>query len=183
MEVDPLSIHLKRKQKKREEFRPVLRSLVEGLASLVEGQRCFADEFGLSYGRVFSDDLDSFRGNDSCKVISDWIRSGEEGGLRLKRLFHDLAQHQVALVEAFDEIATESLESGKLKKSKYADQYLFAGTVDSSRMKIKRQQHVDAHQHMLMSLFVARYAKAREKMRADMESGRVLKVAGKTVVK
>ncbi|MEJ2452846.1 MAG: hypothetical protein P8103_01635 [Candidatus Thiodiazotropha sp.] len=183
MEVDPFSIHIQRKQKKREAFRPVLRSLVEGLASLVEGQRCFADEFGLSYGRVFSDDLESFKGKDSCKVISDWIRGGEEGAMRLKQLFGDLAQHQVALVEAFDELTTDSIDGGKPKKGKHANQNVFDTKADSSRAKLKRQQHLDAHQQMLMSSFVARYAKAREQMRADTESGHKMKDSGNTAVK
>ena len=71
MDFDPFSTHFQRKQKKREEFKLVLQELVEGTASLVEGQRCFADEFGLSYGRVFSDDFESFKSKDNCKVISD----------------------------------------------------------------------------------------------------------------
>jgi hypothetical protein len=172
MEVDPFTIRYQRKQKKREEFKPVLRALVEGLASLVDGQRCFADEFGLSYGRVFDDDLESFKGKDTCKVIAEWLRGGEEGAERLKQLFDDLAQHQVALVETFDEVASESTEMSKLKKGKLINRYGFDVIADSSTAKHKRQHDSDTHQQLMMTLFVTRYAKARERMRSDMESGR-----------
>jgi hypothetical protein len=171
MEVDPLTIKFKRKQQKREEFKSVVRALVEGLASLIDGQRCFADEFGLSYGRVFYGDLDAFKGNDTCQVISDWIRGGEEGADMLKNLFDNLAQHQVALVEAFDEVASESADLGKLKKAKLANKYGFNSTLESHKAKNKREQNSDMHQQLMMTLFIARYAKAREQMRANMDDG------------
>lgn len=171
MEVDPFTIHYQRRQKKREEFKPVLRALVEGLAALVEGQRCFADEFGLSYGRVFNEQLASFRGKDTCKVISEWLRGGEEGAGMLKNLFDDLAQHQVAMVEAFDEVASESVDIGKLTMGKLADKYGFDTKCSSQKSKHKRELHIDVHQQLMMTLFIARYAKAREQMRADMDAG------------
>ncbi len=183
MEVDPFTIHYQRKQKKREEFKPVLRALVEGLASLIDGQRCFADEFGLSYGRVFDTDHESFKGKDTCKVITEWLRGGEEGAAQLNRLFEDLAQHQLALVETFDEIAAESVDMGKQKKSKLMNRYGFNVKVDSAAAKQKRQHYSDTQQQFMMTLFVTRYAKARELMRADMESGRKERDTGSTAVK
>lgn len=170
MDFDPFSTHFQRKQKKREEFKLVLQELVEGTASLVEGQRCFADEFGLSYGRVFSDDFESFKGKDNCKVISEWIRGGEEGAHRLKRLFDDLAQHQLALVAAFDKVARESADVGKLKKGRRSNKSCIDAHVDASRQK-SMQQYSNTQQHLILTEFVAGYAKAREQMRLDAESG------------
>jgi hypothetical protein len=183
MEVDPFTTHYQRRQKKREEFKSILRALVEGMASLVEGQRCFADEFGLSYGRVFNDGLESFKGKDTCKVISEWLRSGEEGAVLLKTLFNDLAQHQVALAEAFDEVARESADLGKAKMGKLANKYGFDANGDSLNAKHKHDRHTDLHQQLMMTLFVARYAKAREQMKADTESGREEYHSGNTVLK
>jgi hypothetical protein len=168
MDFDPFSTHFQRKEKKREEFKLVLQELVEGTASLVEGQRCFADEFGLSYGRVFSDDFESFKGKDNCKVISDWIRGGEEGARRLKQLFDDLAQHQMALVAAFDKVASESAEMGKSKKGRRTGKYSNDMQADASG-KGSRQQYSNTQQHLILTAFVAGYAKAREEMRFDAE--------------
>jgi hypothetical protein len=183
MEVDPFTIRYQRKQKKREEFKPVLRALVEGLASLVDGQRCFADEFGLSYGRVFDDDLEFFKGKDTCNVIAEWLRGGEEGAEHLKQLFENLAQHQVALVETFDEVASESAFMSKQKKSKLINRYGIDAKTDSSKAKHKRQHDSDIHRQLMMTLFVARYAKAREQMRVDVESGRKERETGSEAVK
>jgi hypothetical protein len=165
MEVDPFATHYQRRQAKREEFKAVLRVLVEGLASLVEGQRCFAEEFGLSYGRVFHDDLESFKGKDTCKVISTWLREGEEGAARLSNLFDNLAQHQMALVEAADEVARESNEMAKLSKAKLANKL---GASNKAELKKSKQEfRMALHHKLIMTAFVAGYAKSRERMRAD----------------
>jgi predicted component of type VI protein secretion system len=165
MDVDPFASQFQRRQKKREEFKVVLRALVEGLASLVEGQRCFAEEFGLSYARVFHDELESFKGEDTCNVISKWLREGEEGAASLSKLFDDLAQHQMALVEAADEVARESIDMAKLSKAKLADKLGESNRTDSK--KSKEAFRMALHQKLIMTAFVAGYAKSRERMRAN----------------
>jgi hypothetical protein len=165
MDVDPFSTHYQRRQKKRQQFKPVLRDLVEGLASLVEGQRCFAEEFGLSYGRVFHDDFESFKGKEICKVLSQWLREGEEGAAMLRNLFDDLAQHQMALVEAADEVARESVGMAKLSKAKLANKLGANGKADLT--KSKEEFHAALHQSLIMTAFVTGYAKSRERMRND----------------
>ncbi|MCU7843201.1 MAG: hypothetical protein KZQ93_05110 [Candidatus Thiodiazotropha sp. (ex Monitilora ramsayi)] len=166
MDVDPFYIHHQNKQKKRQQFKPVLRVLVEGLASLIEGQRCFAEEFGLSYGRVFHDDLDSFRGNDTCKVISRWIRDGEAGATNLKKLFDDLAQHQMALLEAANEVASESIAKSKSRKNKFAN-YLGMETKEYlSKYMTDQELHKALHQHLFLTAFISGYAKSREQMKS-----------------
>ncbi len=85
------------------------RVLVKGLAQLTEGQRCFADEFGMNYRRVFSDAYEPFKGEDPEKVIRQWLLEGEEGAERLQLLLDALVQHQLAMVGALEGIADETL--------------------------------------------------------------------------
>lgn len=90
--------------------------LVHGLAGLVAAQRCFAEEFGLGYGRVFSDGYEPFKGRRPEDVVREWLGGGDEGLSKLQHLFDDLAQHQLALVGALDGVAVEAirfLEGGK----------------------------------------------------------------------
>jgi hypothetical protein len=183
MDVDPFTIRYQRKQKKRQDFKLVLSALVEGLASLVDGQRCFAEEFGLSYGRVFHNDQESFKGRDTCRVIGEWLRSGEEGAHKMSDLFDDLARHQVAVVEAIDQISKESSDLGKLKKSKLANKFGYDPRADSAVSKNRNGLNEDAHQRLILSAFVAGYARAREQMRADREDGPEGREAEKTVMK
>jgi hypothetical protein len=165
MEFDPFNTHYHRRQIKRQQFKPVLRELMEGLASLVQGQRCFADEFGLSYGRVFHDDFESFKGKNIGKEISQWLREGEEGAAMLRKLFDDLAQHQVALVEAADEVARESLGIAKISRSNLVKKISAKSKVDL--LKSKEGIHTALHQNLIITAFVIGYAKSRERMRND----------------
>ncbi len=84
--------------------------LVQGLAQLAEGQRCFADEFGLKYGRVFSNEYEPFKGQQPEKIIRQWLCEGEEGAQRLQLLLDDLLKHQLALISALEGIANETVD-------------------------------------------------------------------------
>lgn len=80
---------------------PAVGNLVAaGLARLVEGQRDFADEFGLPYSQVFSDGYASFKARDPEQVIKSWFAGGEAGAARLQALFEDLWAHQAGLAQA-----------------------------------------------------------------------------------
>ena len=83
------------------------RALVAGVARLVEGQRCFADEFGLNYSRVFSDEYESFKGQSPEKVVRQWLLEGEEGAGKLQRLLDDLLRHQLALIGGLEGVARQ----------------------------------------------------------------------------
>ncbi len=169
MDANPFPmLRHRRLETKRQKFRPVLRVLVEGLASLVEGQRCFAEEFGLSHGRVFHDDFEFLKSKDTRDVISEWIRDGEEGATRLRNLFDDLAQHQMALVEATEEVAKESVEMGKLSKSKLANMLGKDAKAESFKSQSKREMHQALHQRLFLTAFVAGYARSREQMKAEL---------------
>jgi hypothetical protein len=170
MDVDPFHhIQYQRYQNKRQKFKPVLRVLIEGLASLIDGQRCFADEFGLSFSRVFHSNLDSFKGQDTRKVLSAWLRDGEEGAEKLAVLFDNLAQHQMALLEAADEVAIESIAFSKTKKSRFADMLGMDVKKYSSKYKSDHELQRALHQHLIVSAFASGYAKARENMKSKQE--------------
>jgi len=84
-------------------------ALVTGLVRMIEGLRCFADEFGLAQRRVLSaawEDL--HQGRPTEDMVRGWLRGGEEGAQRIAQLFEDLATHQVALLHAGECIARET---------------------------------------------------------------------------
>jgi hypothetical protein len=168
MDINPINIHHHHRfQAKKQKFKPVLRVLIEGLATLVDGQRVFADEFGLSYKRVFQDDLESFKDSDSRKVLSEWIRDGEDGAEKLRVLFEILAQHQTALLEAADKVANESIALSKVKKSKFADLLGLDAKEFSKQYKSDHEFHRALHQHLIVTAFTSGYANAREQMKAE----------------
>lgn len=78
------------------------RALVEGLTQLVEGQRRFADEFGLNYERVFSDGFEAFKGRSVEDVLAEWLAADNDTADALTTLIQDLADHQLALVAAVE---------------------------------------------------------------------------------
>ena len=54
-------------------------ALARGMARLVEGQRQFAEEFGLPYSRVFSDGYESFKGRQVEAAVRDWFLDEHAG--------------------------------------------------------------------------------------------------------
>lgn len=84
-------------------------ALVAGLARMIEGLSCFADEFGLARRRVLSAAWEDLHlGRPTEDVVRGWLRGGEEGAQRIAQLFEDLATHQVALFHAGECIARET---------------------------------------------------------------------------
>ena len=86
------------------------RALVHGIARLIEGQRQFADEFGLSLNRVFPNSYESLEGQTATQhaislFTADWKSISE-----LEDMFDDLISHQVAVFSALDGIANETLK-------------------------------------------------------------------------
>jgi len=154
--------------KKREEYKHIIRALVEGIASLVDGQKCFAEEFGLSYGRVFHDEYELFKGQDTQRVIAEWLRSGEEGADLLKNLFNDFAQHQLALMEAADEVAFTAIQIQNGKKHKLVSMIDKENSQNSDLIKSLRSNRRMLHQYLVAPAFVSGYAKSRENQEITM---------------
>ena len=87
------------------------KTVVKGLAQLIQGQRQFAEEFGLSSARVFPQSHHRLDGQSPEKLLKQIFRSGEPGIEQLQELFNDMVEHQLALFSAIDAVAKETLLS------------------------------------------------------------------------
>ncbi len=85
------------------------RALVHGIARLIEGQRQFADEFGLSLNRVFPNSYKSLEGQTPTQHAISLFTADWNSITELENMFNDLILHQVALFSALDGIANETL--------------------------------------------------------------------------
>lgn len=142
--------------------------LIRGLARLAEGQRCFAEEFGLNYGRVFRDEFEAFKGKNPETVIRQWIKDGEGGAQRLQGLLDDLLQHQLALVGALEGIANEAVEQLSPQKAESASPKLlgmrpFAWRCYRHLHRQYAQSQQLRHQKLVLNGFVSGYIREREK--------------------
>lgn len=77
-------------------------ALLSGLARMIDGLRCFADEFGIAPSRVV-EAWEEFQGKNSEEVLNEWFGRGEEGCRLIERLFEDLIGHQMALLKGMEE--------------------------------------------------------------------------------
>jgi hypothetical protein len=141
--------------------------LLQGLARLIEGQRCFADEFGLAYGRVFCEEFNDFKGRCPEEVLRQWRGGGEEGTLRLRRVLDDLVYHQLALVAALDGVALEMVS--ELSPRRVAEQTpgwlgLKPFLWRSYRVLHKELEHNQnlRHARLVLPGFVTGYVRGRE---------------------
>jgi hypothetical protein len=142
--------------------------LVQGLARLAEGQRCFADEFGLNYGRVFRDEFEQFKGKNPETVIRQWLKEGESGTRRLQGLLDDLLRHQLALVGALEGIAVETVEQLSPQRIEKSSPGLLGLRPFAWRCYRKlHRQYVQnqqlRHQNLVLTGFVTGYIREREK--------------------
>lgn len=83
---------------------PCIDELLDGVARLIEGQRRFAEEFGVPYSRVFMHGFEAFKGRAIRDVLRDWLHA-EHGAENLRDLLRDLAGHQLALLESAGELS------------------------------------------------------------------------------
>lgn len=142
--------------------------LVQGLARLAEGQRCFADEFGLNYGRVFSSEYETFKGQKSENVICQWLDEGEEGAQRLQQLLDDLLKHQLALLGALEGIASETVDQlcpkrVKLNSPGFLGIRPFAWRSYRNLHRKYAQDHQLRLNELVINGFVSGYIREREK--------------------
>ena len=155
-------------KKTREAARPacdvapsVRDALARGMARLVEGQRQFAEEFGLPYGRVFSDGYESFKGRQVEAAVRDWFVDEKTGADRLNGVFHDLVVHQMALLSALDGAVLEAFKDEYEVEATQGNLVLrwFRRLVPARRKKLDPTQR---YLKVVAPAFVAAYAKARE---------------------
>lgn len=143
------------------------RVLVRGLARLVEGQRCFAEEFGLHHSRVFGEDYEAFKGHNPEAVLRRWLQEGEAGTRKLEGLLDDLLQHQLALVTAMEGIAEAALDQFCPQKAAAASPGLLglrplAWRTYRNLHRTYAQNRQLQHQNLVIAGFVTGYTRARE---------------------
>ncbi|BCR03011.1 hypothetical protein DESUT3_00800 [Desulfuromonas versatilis] len=147
------------------------KNLVGGLARLVEGQRCFAEELGLAYGRVFGDGYESFKNRKPEEVLREWLTGAEDGAEHLQVLLEDLLQHQLALMEALEGVADEVLRQLSPERIEQAS----PGVLGLRPLAWRRFRRLHAefagnphlrHQKLILEGFLNGYVKAREQSRA-----------------
>lgn len=145
-----------------------IKVLVQGLARLAAGQRCFADEFGLNYGRVFSSGYEDFKGQKPEKIICQWLCEGEEGAQRLQQLLDDLVKHQLALLGALEGIASEAVAQLCPKRAKLNSPVIlglrpFAWRSYRDLHRKYAQDHQLRLNELVINGFVSGYTLEREK--------------------
>jgi hypothetical protein len=83
--------------------------ILSGVAKLLEGQRCFAEEFGLSYPTILHPECEVFRQRKPETIIREWFQDKTDGPQKFSRLIEDLVEHNLALCAALDGVAQESI--------------------------------------------------------------------------
>jgi len=98
-----------KEEERRERKLAFTRSLVHGIARLIEGQRQFADEFGLSHSRVFPHSFEALEGQTPTQLAISLFSADWKSITDLENMFQDMIMHQVALFSALDGVAKETL--------------------------------------------------------------------------
>jgi len=150
------------------------KTVVNGLTRLVDGQRQFADEFGLSLHRVFRNSCEHLEGRTSKEVITDWFLSGDEGVQHIEPLIEDLLMHQLALVSVLDDVVSSTLE--KLTPEKVAgnnaDKLIYS-VHNWQQYKSKIREYMEngniRYQELVMPGFLSNYIKIRESVKRTVE--------------
>ncbi|MCH8542080.1 MAG: hypothetical protein LAT61_00795 [Alcanivorax sp.] len=135
-----------------------VQSLVRGVARIVEGQRRFADEFGLPYSRLFQDGFEAFKGQAPEEVLRTWLSAEGADANRIDQLFSDLLSHQLALVEA---LATVH----QLPKQPLGFRQRLASLFQRAPREPDEASH-RSYMEVIAPAFVAAYAGAREQGQA-----------------
>lgn len=83
--------------------------ILSGVAKLLEGQRCFAKEFGLTYPTILHPECQVFRQRKPETIIHEWFQDKTDGPQKFRHLINDLVEHNLALCAALDGVAQESI--------------------------------------------------------------------------
>ena len=145
------------------------RALVHGIARLIEGQRQFADEFGLSLNRVFPKSYQALEGQTPTQLAISLFTADWKSITELEDMFHDLISHQVALFSALDGIANQTLAhmgdeglgdgKGRLNDAR-------AWRLHKERLQELRENDALRFEKLIAAGFVDHYAKTLEERQA-----------------
>ncbi|MEN8141303.1 MAG: type VI secretion system-associated FHA domain protein [Thermodesulfobacteriota bacterium] len=146
----------------------VIKTISEGITSLIEVQRCFAEEFGLSHGRVFQNDFEDFKDRPMQEVLTEWLTGGASGADSLAQIIEDLNEHQIALISALDGVASEALEQLRPRSHRGKGPGVLGirpmawSHYRNFHRKLRENKNI-RHQQLVMPGFVSRYVESREK--------------------
>ncbi|WP_429884449.1 type VI secretion system-associated FHA domain protein [Geoalkalibacter halelectricus] len=145
-------------------------ALIAGLARMIEGLRCFADEFGLAQWRVLGANWEEFQGRGAEEVLRGWLRDEKQGAERIERLFEDLMDHQMALLGGLEGVAREAAEQFNPRQVRQRAPRMLGLSPGLWRNYCRHFQEVTDSDHqlyrsLLLPGFVTAYAQAREKSR------------------
>ena len=144
-------------------------ALIRGIAKQIVVQIRLADEFGVPYSQLFTED---FRGLDPVEIenqIIAWLRAGSEGAESLVQLTDELLAHQIAVISGMDGIVTETLnkiapeasrdKKGHLNKKNFKDYAASFSELDSNIVK--------RHQQVVVPGFLTSYIKSRTRQKDE----------------
>lgn len=149
------------------------KAVILGFADLIQGQRQFADEFGLSLNRVFPNSYNALHGHRAKDVVATLFQSGNHNAKEVKNLFNDLITHQVAIFSALDGIAEESLEQLKPNDIQYSKT---AKVRDAHAWRIFKQMHSEyvensnrRFEKIVSNGFIKKYIYSRKENRTKIK--------------
>ena len=142
------------------------RVIINGLIKLIEGQKRFANEFGLPFERVFRHTAKTMCHEDTSRVFRSWLQDSEDGATSIAHLLTDIIEHNIALYAALDGIATESLAQLS-PKATHAHSFKICGWRPFLwRTFRKRHQRFSVNEYLRhQQIVVAGFSKAYDQQR------------------
>ena len=89
-EITPTTTSVKEFNNHNKQTVEFAKAVILGMADLIQGQRRFADEFGISLNRAFPHSYKALIGNRAKDVVSTLFESGGSNVTEIKNLFKDL---------------------------------------------------------------------------------------------
>ncbi len=146
--------------------------ILSGIVKLLEGQRSFAEEFGLAYPSILHPECQVFRQRKPEAIIKDWFQDKTNGPEKFSHLIDDLVEHNLALCAALDGVAKESISrlSPAAVKAKGLNIFGWRPFSWLTYRRIHRSyQNNDylRHQELVVKGFIKSYSSYREAFRSS----------------
>lgn len=142
--------------------------LIDGLVHLIEGQKKFAEEFGLNLARVFPKGYEELQSTNIRELLHQWCVSDIDGANYLQHLFEALIQHQLALVAALDGVALHIMQAITKPQSQMLSQLLKnlrkKTSAATTWIETLQQNQQLRYQQLIVPGFIDAYIKIREKL-------------------
>ncbi len=149
--------------------RPVMKSILQGITRLTEGQLQFSQEFGLTHERVLPELAELFESKDIELTLNGWLFDEKRGEHYFSLLLNALIDHQLALISGLDGVCVQALNT---INGKHAEKESLMTRLTRTLAKEKEQAqtlHDLKHnsqlryQKVLAPGFINAYMKSRER--------------------